>query len=170
MGGVINRKTARAKVRTLGLSMPRPFSIEALCAHVGQRRGRPVRLVELDLSTAAAACGLWIATDTADYICVDRLTSKPLRVHTVLHELCHILCGHQGVLGAAEITQFRLLDPALIRRVLARSAYDRAEEREAELLASEIGSRIDPIDLDTSTDTSTRRVLDGLSDVLGGGA
>jgi hypothetical protein len=37
------------------------------------------------------------------------------------------------------LTQYALLDPSTVRRMLERTLYDSAEEREAELLASEIG-------------------------------
>jgi hypothetical protein len=162
------RRAARAKLRELGITIPSPFRVDALCLHVSDLRGRPIRLLELDLSEAVAPCGLWIATATTDYICVDQAASVPLRQHIILHELSHILCGHQGVLGPDYIKQFNILDPAVVRRILQRNAYDDAEEREAELLASEIGSRIDRSDVEASADVGTRQVLDRLSAVLAG--
>jgi hypothetical protein len=162
------RRAARAKLRELGITIPSPFSVDALRSHISDLRGRPIRLLELDLSDAVAPCGLWIATATTDYVCVDQAASVPLRQHIILHELSHILCGHQGILGPDHIKQFNLLDPAVVRRVLERSAYDDAEEREAELLASEIGSRVDRSDLETSADAKTRQILDRLSAVLAG--
>jgi hypothetical protein len=164
---VTTRRAARAKLRRLGISIPSPFSVDALCSHVSERRGRPIRLLELDLSQALAPCGLWIATATTDYVCVDQAASALLRQHIILHELSHILCGHRGVLGPDHARQFTILDPAVVRRVLERRAYDDAEEREAELLASEIGSRVDRDDGEATADADTRQVLDRLSAVLG---
>ncbi len=156
------RREVRAKLRALGVAIPAPFSVEALCTNVSRHQDRPVRLVELDLSTDVG-CGRWIATDEADYICVDRAASTPLREHIVLHEVAHILCGHRGILGPV-LNEFKHLDPATVRRVLGRTVYDDAEEREAELLASEIGSRLERGD--SPGDASTREVLDRLSAVM----
>jgi hypothetical protein len=158
------RRAARAKVRALGVTIPSPFTVEALCANVSRQRRRPVRLVELDFSTDIG-CGRWIATDEIDYICVDQVASAPLREHIVLHEVAHILCGHRGILGPI-LNEFKLLDPEMVRRVLGRTAYDDAEEREAELLASEIGSRVERDD--SPGDADTREVLDRLSAVMSG--
>ncbi len=158
------RRAARAKLRALGVTIPSPFTVEALCASVSRHRGRPVRLVELDFSTDIG-CGRWIATDETDYICVDQAASAPLREHIVLHEVAHMLCGHRGILGPI-LSEFKLLDPAMVLRVLGRTVYDDVEEREAELLASEIGSRVERHD--SPGDAGTREVLDRLSAVMSG--
>lgn len=158
------RRAARAKLRALGVTIPAPFSIEALCANVSALRGRPVRLVELDFTTDIG-CGRWIATDEVDYICVDQNASAPLREHIGLHEVAHILCGHRGILGPI-LNEFKFLDPEMVRRVLGRTVYDEEEEHEAELLASEIGSRVERDD--SPDDAATREVLDGLSAVMSG--
>ncbi|WP_213451252.1 hypothetical protein [Rhizomonospora bruguierae] len=164
MMAATTRRAARAKLRELGLTIPSPFTVEALCASVSRHRGRPVRLVELDFATDIA-CGRWIETQTVDYICVDRNASVPLREHIVLHEVAHILCEHRGILGPI-LNEFKLLDPEMVRRVLGRTVYDEVEEREAELLASEIGSRVERDD--RRDDAATRDVLDGLSAVMSG--
>jgi hypothetical protein len=61
--------------------------------------------------------------------------------HIVLHEICHLLCGHAGddALGTEHARLlFPNLDPAMVGRVLGRTSYSTEEEQEAELLASMI--------------------------------
>ncbi len=151
-------------LRALGVTIPSPFTIEALCANVSTLRGRPVHLVELDFSTDIA-CGRWIATDKVDYVCIDQAAPTTLREHIRLHEVAHILCGHRGILGPIP-NGFKFLDPEMVRRVLGRTVYDVEEEREAELLASEIGSRVERDD--TPVDAATREVLNRLSALMSG--
>ncbi|MEV6626325.1 hypothetical protein AB0M83_37510 [Amycolatopsis sp. NPDC051106] len=122
------------------LDLPASFDVPALCAALGERRGRPIRL--LPLPGLSEVCGLWIATDTTDLIAYERHTSAPHQDHIVLHEIGHMLCDHYPAsLTPAE--QMRLLlpslDPAMVRRVLGRAGYTSVEEREAEFFASMLG-------------------------------
>ncbi len=122
------------------LDLPAFFDVPALCAALGERRGRPIRL--LPLPGLSEVCGLWIATETTDLIAYERHTSAPHQDHIVLHEIGHLLCDHYPAsLTPAE--QMRLLlpslDPAMVRRVLGRAGYSSVEEREAEFFASMLG-------------------------------
>jgi hypothetical protein len=133
----------RSERRLRGITVPRPFDLDAFCTEVAARRGRPlIRRAAPGLSTEAP-CGLWIATDRADHIFYDPGTSPLHAEHIVLHELAHILCDHSGSAGAVA----RLLpdlDPATVRRVLGRVSYTTEQEREAEMLASLIRGRSAP--------------------------
>jgi hypothetical protein len=85
------------------------------------------------------ACGIWVSDETADYVFYQKETSPLHRLHIILHELSHIMCGHRPIpLGDAciEATLFPDLRPELIRRFLPRTAYSTDEEREAEVLAT----------------------------------
>ncbi|MEV7043973.1 hypothetical protein [Amycolatopsis sp. NPDC051061] len=122
------------------LDLPASFDVPTLCAALGERRGRPIRL--LPLPGLSEVCGLWIATETTDLIAYERHTSAPHQDHIVLHEIGHLLCDHYPAsLTPAE--QMRLLlpslDPAMVRRVLGRAGYSSVEEREAEFFASMLG-------------------------------
>ncbi|GLY39822.1 hypothetical protein Amsp01_058450 [Amycolatopsis sp. NBRC 101858] len=122
------------------LELPASFDVPALCAALGKRRGRPIRL--LPLPGLSEVCGLWIATDTTDLIAYESNTSAPHQDHIVLHEIGHMLCDHYpATLTPAE--QMRLLlpslDPAMVRRVLGRAGYSSVEEREAEFFATMLG-------------------------------
>jgi hypothetical protein len=94
-----------------------------------------------------------------------------LREHIILHELSHIICDHHGTPTAERLTQYGLLAPSMVKRMLERTLYDSAEEREAELLASEIGSRINRGRLwRTTADDRTQQIIHGLALVMDGGA
>ena len=91
--------SARAKLRELTPELPSPFSADALCAVASRQRGRPIIILEVDNVEVDAPCGLWIETDTADYVMVAEAATKTHRDHIVLHELAHLVYDHQGVLG-----------------------------------------------------------------------
>jgi hypothetical protein len=67
--------------------------------------------------------------------------TSPLHAeHIVLHEVAHILSGHDGARdGFARLVPD--LDPATVRRMLGRAGYPSAQEREAEMMASLIRAR-----------------------------
>jgi hypothetical protein len=140
------RRRCAKRLRELNVPVPVPFTAEAYCANLAVARGRPIHLLPKDTSGATVPCGLWLSTTTADYVVFDRTAPPVLRDHIILHELSHILCGHRGALRADNAhTLFELLDPDVVRLVLGRtSAYEVAEEREAEELASMIGERASP--------------------------
>ncbi|MBO0805846.1 MAG: hypothetical protein J2P25_22585 [Nocardiopsaceae bacterium] len=133
----------RCRARLAEIDLPEPFDVEALCAGIGRRRGRPVALLGAELPAGAPA-GMWISTEERDYIVYERATSPLHSEHIILHELSHLLCGH---VGAPEISEehasqlFPRLNPDLVRRVLGRSGYTSEEEQEAEMLASMISQR-----------------------------
>jgi hypothetical protein len=102
---------------------------------------------------------------------VDRTAPAPLHEHVILHELSHIICDHRGTTAAERLTQYGLLAPSTVKRMLERTLYDSAEEREAELLASEIGSRINRGQPWCRTaDDRTQQIIHGLALVMDGGA
>ncbi|WP_143230711.1 hypothetical protein [Actinosynnema sp. ALI-1.44] len=88
-------KQARTEATTLmtGLPpLPRPWRIEDLCAALAERRGRPLLLHELDL--AALPFGLWYFDGERDHVISRAGTTGYHRDHIVLHEICHMLAGH----------------------------------------------------------------------------
>ncbi|ALG10841.1 hypothetical protein [Kibdelosporangium phytohabitans] len=79
--------------------LPRPWRIEELCAALARRRGRPLLLHELDL--AALPFGLWYFDGERDHIISRAGTTGYHRDHIILHELCHMLAGHNTAPGPA---------------------------------------------------------------------
>jgi hypothetical protein len=135
--------TARCRRRLAELDLPDPFDVRRLCAAVAQRRGRPITLLGLALPPEGPY-GLWIALRGRDCIVYEAATSPLHQEHIIVHELSHLLLGHNGSSQLSDHQVGRLfprLDPEMVRRVLGRSDYSTLQEREAELLASMIVQR-----------------------------
>ena len=136
------------------LPIPCPFDVGQFLAALAQRRGRCIDLIPTSLP-ATLPCGMLISTDDVDYI-FHAVDTTPLHAqHIDMYEVGHLLLDHSAVisrLGAnadvpalAEQTAVRSLlpdlSPELIRRILGRTVYSDAHEREAELFASLLLSR-----------------------------
>ncbi|KJK33399.1 hypothetical protein UK23_46210 [Lentzea aerocolonigenes] len=133
----MRRLRRQAKDRLAGFEVPKPFSIEALCAQVSASRGRALHLHPLPYNGAAdLPCGLWVATAQADHIFHARGASALHQQNIILHEIGHMLCDH--TLDSADGVTALLgdLDPAVVRRVLARTRYSTPAEQEAEMVAA----------------------------------
>ncbi len=132
----------RCEARLKDLELPVPFDTQAFCDTLARQRGRPIVL-------QPAACGtgyygLWVATRDTDVVYYERDTSALHQKHIILHEICHLLCGHQSTNvtdPAAQQLLFPDLQTAAMRHTLQRAGYSTDEEREAELLASLILDR-----------------------------
>ena len=124
--------------------MPTPFDLEAFLADLGHDRGRPIYLLPFALPPGAPR-GLCLPGQDQDYVVVDSAASGAQRVHIALHEVSHLLLGHElRVLDDGGIGQlFRHLDPAMLERMFAyaRTTFSTVEEQEAETLASLLGHR-----------------------------
>lgn len=141
------RARCRERVETLAAQLPldRLTGVEELCALLSARRGRLVLPEAASLPSTIA--GVWVANTRADYIFYARDAPRPHQEHIILHELAHLLCGHES--GPAEVELLRALlfphlDQTLVRSALAalgRTRYDTRQEREAELLATLIEHR-----------------------------
>jgi hypothetical protein len=135
------RAACEAQIRSLNL--PPRVDLETLVGAVAARRGHQIQL--LPISGRPVPCGMWIATDSCDYVFYEAETSPLHRAHIVLHELAHALMGH----GAARITReetLRQLLPNLgehlLESVLERASYEKPAEQEAELVASLLLSKL----------------------------
>ncbi|HZF91905.1 hypothetical protein [Streptomyces sp.] len=107
--------------------------------------------------------GLWIATKKADYIFFQSETSKAHQDHIILHEVGHILAGHQSDETDQEFWQNMLPDISLkvIMSALRRTSYDEEREREAELVATIILEWASVLDL-----VSPRKSADPMTDLV----
>lgn len=125
------------------MPLPSPFSVQALCDQLAEQRGRGIHIHLLPLPSGEdLPCGTWLATDETDHIFVEQETSAFHRDHIVLHELGHMLCGHDSPLETFALLAAQDIDPARVRQIMNRSRYGTKEEREAELVASLIQARI----------------------------
>lgn len=144
----MNSVRRRCEARLRDMTLPVPFDLAELCQTLSVQRERPLHVRGIPgPATRARPCGIWIATDDEDWIFVDQDTSPLHREHIVVHELAHMLCGHD----ATELPEndmigrlFPHLSPDMVRTVLSRASYHSEHEREAEMLASLILSEAQP--------------------------
>src|SRR5689334_14057925 len=76
------------------LEIPAPFDLGQFVAGLERRRGRLIRLRPFSFGTGGL-CGLWIGTAEADYIYHEAGTTLFHATHIVLHEIAHMLLGHE---------------------------------------------------------------------------
>lgn len=146
------------------IGVPRPWDVDEFCQRVAHHRGTPLRLVPIELPPGAPD-GVWLAGRDWDMIIYDAHTSALRAEHIICHELGHMLLEHQGV-ELADLTPD--LDPAVLTRMLARSGYDDAREREAELAAAliwELAGRATPRRPRTRA-AADAEIVDRLADLL----
>jgi hypothetical protein len=114
------RRQCRALLRELDL--PAPFGPRELCRRLSGHRGRPIRLMPYPIEQPGPF-GIWFSTDATDLIVYQSQTTRAHQEHIILHEVGHIIAGHDGEVGDPQVSVHR------------RSAYDSRQEREAELIA-----------------------------------
>jgi hypothetical protein len=119
------------------LEIPVPFDLSRFTAGLERQRRRPIRLHPFSFGPGGL-CGLWIATEDADYIYHEAGTTLFHATHIALHEIAHMLLGHGREDSRDQLISVLApdVDQRLIRLILGRSAYSTAEERDAETLAS----------------------------------
>ncbi|MBB4674301.1 Zn-dependent peptidase ImmA (M78 family) [Crossiella cryophila] len=149
-----------------------PLDVTELCRRVGERRGKPIRLVAHPIPVPGPF-GVWIATETADYILYQERTTKSHQNHIILHELGHLLAGHRSGEGHDDPMLTALypdIEPDAVRRALRRTSYDDSQELEAETVATiilEWASVLDRVAPGDSADVPTKRIENALGDRLG---
>jgi len=127
------------------LELPDQFELSAVVARVAELRGRPIVL--WPVASRPGPCGLWAALPGRDYVFYESDTSLMHQAHIVLHELGHLIWGHQSAyILDVDLLQSLLpdLDPGMIETVLRRARYETNEEQEAEVLASLALQRLTP--------------------------
>ena len=132
-----------------GISIPRPFDLERFRGDLAEHRGRPLTLVPLESPTVPGfPSGMWLATSTDDYVFYDARTSGLHQRHIILHEVGHMLFGHddrQLADNAVLHNAFDAIHPDAIRRLLGRIHYSNVEEQEAEMVATLLLEAIDDV-------------------------
>jgi len=132
------RKRCEAHLRDFPI--PVPFDLHVLIDAIAVRRGRSIELYAWQIPLPDMS-GICIALTSRDRIYYNAQTSPLHQQHIILHELCHLFCGHEGVAGD-ELKA--LLFPDLAERLfsLRRQKYATIDEQEAELLASLVLERV----------------------------
>lgn len=160
----------RCEQRLHDLDLPVPFDVLCLRDYLAEQRGRSIIL--RPIASKAGLLGMWVAIDAADVIFYAADTCSLHQQHIILHELSHLLCGHQ-VLPPSDPAYLQLLlpdiSPEAISSILGRAAYSTDEECEAELLASLILERAAYAAVETPpSDSESVDVLDRLIALLPG--
>lgn len=126
------------------LDIPVPFDLAEFTARLERQRNQPILLRPFAF-TPGMFSGFWTSTAEADYIDYEQSATPFHATAIVLHEISHILLGHSGPVAWQDFARVVApgVHPTLVRFFLGlgRSAYDTAEEREAETLASLILER-----------------------------
>ncbi|WP_328928561.1 ImmA/IrrE family metallo-endopeptidase [Streptomyces sp. NBC_00190] len=163
------RRRCKRELRSLGVQPP--LDVAVLCRLLGERRGRPIHLVPYRLP-ANGPYGLWIATDTTDYIFYQQETSKAHQDHIIVHEVGHILADHHS--GELDDALLGAIMPNIsldvVKRLLGRSSYDEEREREAETMATiilEWARLLDQVARPAPRDSSAGRIQRALTERRG---
>lgn len=177
------RRRLQHQVRTTlrSLDVGSPLRMATLCEKFGEWRGRPVVLLEQQLSVPGPF-GMWVATKDSDTIIYQARTTWAHQRLIILHEFGHIMAGHTSErtepssdsMDEPDDEVLQALMPNLplemIKSALRRESYGEEQEREAELVGSIIlnwGSRIDHVAPPSASSSVGRRLQDGLGDHLG---
>lgn len=139
----------RASVFLDALDMPfvRPWSIERFVAEVGFKIGRVIVVLDLpdDLSESGEVSGFWVRTAPVDVIYV-RIDVDPLfKEQCILHEVAHILLGHEAdiVVTEAILTEsFMRMAPAIPRTMINALA----EEQRSKVCFTRVPDFLQPIE------------------------
>lgn len=130
------------------LGLPEPFDLLTFVDQVAHHRGREIHLVAIRGAVAnGSPCGWWCPTRDFDLIFLDEAASQVHRDHIVLHEVGHMLWGHDPALAALSpilkhATSHLRWDSGAITGMLGRSEYDSPREQEAEVFATVAGLKI----------------------------
>lgn len=158
--------------RLLGeLDIQAPLDVTELCHRLSRRRERPIQLLAHPIPVPGPF-GCWISTQQADYIFYQQETTPDHQSHIILHELGHIISGHDSDESDDELLDdlYPDLEPDTVRRALRRTAYDTEQEREAETVATiikEWASVLDRVAMNRTTDDSVNALGTSLSDRRG---
>ncbi len=157
------RALCRAELK--GLDLDLPLDVAQLCERYGDRRGRPIRLIEHALP-AGVPNGIWLAATDADYFFHQAHTSRLHRNQIVVHEFGHLIAGHQ-ILGEASARGIAALTQDESAAALRRTCYSDDAEWEAEMLASLILGWAEDAGTGVGS-TASHGELRGLQKLLGG--
>jgi hypothetical protein len=159
----IRQVRERCETLVANVRLPHPFDLEAFVANLSSDRGTEIRLLPVPLPRGAP-CGLYVSAGALEYLVINDAVSGPQRIHVALHEISHLLLGHSSmVITDSNAIGWLLphLDPAAVRAMFARTAYDTVSEQEAEVAASLLGARVglgEPPSLGVAADPLVKRL------------
>lgn len=124
------------------LTVPAPWDLHEFVDNLAKQRGKPIVLTGLPgLRAAGFPCGLLAESDDTTLIVYEEQASRYMVEHTVLHEIGHLLLGHEGERINAMLSEYlgghvgaTAIDQ--MEKMLARGAFDTTKELEAETFAN----------------------------------
>ena len=137
---------ARMKATLAGLAFDfDQFSIDQFVQFVAVQRQREIIVLAWPLP--GEMCGAWVSLQDKprDYLFHAQDLHPLLQTHTILHELSHMICGHETLtITLAEIRRLSQNDrlDCLFRDCLQRSGGNDVREQEAKILSSLIYQQI----------------------------
>lgn len=128
------------------LELPTPFDLNVLLAQLSHLRRRPLRLLPLLPGLRDDPSGLWVPLEDEDVVFAEGSVSDWYRDHVILHEVGHMLWRHHGTVRDVTewLGQYGVETSPQTRTEMRCSVRDRDKEREAEMVALLIESRITP--------------------------
>ena len=138
------RGDTKGRTALSGLDLAKFFGLDDLIAAVEDSRATSIEIVEFrGIFPEDGLFGIWLSTGFGDYVLHAPTASELHRRQIVLHELAHMILGHDLVTGqTSAATLFPDLPEATVLRALARGHTDNAMEREAEALADLLASSL----------------------------
>ncbi|WP_228002783.1 hypothetical protein [Nocardia australiensis] len=137
---------ARFRDAARTVPLPSPWNLSAYLAGVAAHRGRSISLHQVPApALAEAGCrgsGLWVARKHDDIIIYDSGVTERNAEHIILHEVGHMLLGHDSedtdldrAPGPTLATLLPSISPSSIRHILGRNDFGAEREQEAEVFA-----------------------------------
>ena len=126
------------------LDLPAFCGLDDLIAAVESSRATSIDIVEFPgIYPEDGLFGIWLNTGFGDYILHAPTASELHRRQIVLHELAHMILGHDLATGQSSAAAlFPDLPEGAVLRTLTRGHTDNAMEREAEALADLLASSL----------------------------
>ena len=139
------------------LDLPDPFDLSVLVARLTARRQRPLRLLPLLPGLRDEPSGLWVPLPDEDVIFAESSVSGWYREHVIFHELGHMLWEHVGSVRDVSqwLGQYGVTGASGTRVAMRCSISEHEQEREAEMVALLIESRITRRSVGGVTSTTT---------------
>ncbi|MFI6869006.1 hypothetical protein [Nocardia sp. NPDC050406] len=124
------------------LDIPTPWNLRQFIDRLADQRGKPIVLTgHRGLRAAGFPCGLLAEMDDLTLIVYEERSSRYMVEHTVLHEIGHLLLGHEGERMHESLGEYlgAFVGSTALGRMetmLARGAFDSTKEQEAETFAN----------------------------------
>lgn len=128
---MIGKCLSDAVIEVLLQDVDKNFSIATIVANAASYRGRPIELVPRPGNFLGPdKYGAWLAGETTDYVFFDSETASIHQNHIIMHELCHMILGHETVMVDDQTTSGEVV----LMRSYSKKRLEK-EEIEAESLA-----------------------------------